>query len=204
MLEVDELAAVRNQQLLFKKLSFQLDAGQLLHIVGANGAGKSTLLQILAGLRLPTAGRVAWQGRDIHRQYWDYSFSNYVGHKLAVKQQLTVLEHLPMYASLRRCVLNTSWHGLLERFSLQQQADQLAKSLSAGQRQRLALTRLAILSASLWLLDEPLTALDNHGRQLVQQLICQHLITGGMVVMTSHQAIHWPEIPIQRLELCRC
>lgn len=203
MLEVEELAAVRNQQLLFKKISLQLDTGQLLHVIGANGAGKSTLLQILSGIRKPSYGQVRWQQQDIHQQH-GLEFSLYLGHRLAVKSCLTVLEHLKMYASMTNAPLNTNWRAILERFMLLPLAGRLAGSLSAGQRQRLALTRLAILQAPLWLLDEPFTAVDGRGREMIEHLISQHLITGGIVVMTSHQSIHLPEVPIKQLELGLC
>jgi len=172
MLEASELEATRGDAVLFSGLGFSLAPGSLLHVTGANGSGKTSLLRALCGLLLPSAGEVRWRGESVRRlreEYW--KCLAYVGHADALKDDLTAEENLAVGGAARRTLRDR-------------------RALSQGQRRRAALARLAVSDAApLWILDEPFAALDTAAVELVRSLAGQHLLAGGMVVITSHQDV---------------
>jgi heme exporter protein A len=189
-LHAENLECVRSDRLLFSGLNFELGRGQLLHIEGANGCGKTSLLRILCGLSPPAAGEVRWRGRPIYRER--HRFLNelaYLGHHLGVKGELTALENLVLASRLYRTRAGADPDQILIRAGLGGHADTPARALSAGQRQRIALARLLLQEAVLWVLDEPFTSLDQDGIAWVRTLLEAHLERGGIVVMTSHQLV---------------
>lgn len=190
-LAVVDLECFRGDNLLFSDLSFRLDPAQYLQIEGANGSGKTSLLRILAALSRPSAGEVHWRGQDIQGQKSLYfSEMAYLGHLLGIKGELTAIENLKISLALGGVSCGEDdLYRALEQTGLQGREDIAARSLSAGQKQRIALARLLVRPAHLWILDEPFTALDTTGVGLVSRLIEQHLARGGMAVLTSHQAI---------------
>ena len=162
-----------------------------MQVEGANGSGKTSLLRILAGLSLSSEGRVLWDGKDIHKQRSFY-FSKvaYLGHTLGVKSDLSPVENLKISLALAGFPFDeTAIYRVLEQTGLAGKEDVPARSLSAGQKQRVALARLLTCPAKLWIMDEPFTALDASGVSLVRDLLETHLRRGGLVVLTSHQAV---------------
>jgi heme exporter protein A len=190
-LAVVDLECFRGDNLLFSGLNFRLARGQYLQIEGANGSGKTSLLRILAALSRPSAGEVQWRGTDILRNRSQYcSEMAYLGHLLGIKSELSALENLKTSLALSGGASDReALYRALEQTGLQGREDIPARSLSAGQRQRIALARLLASPAILWILDEPFTSLDAAGVGLVSRLIERHLARGGMVVLTSHQAV---------------
>lgn len=195
MLEVSHLLCERSQQILFSNLTFKLDSGTLLRVTGPNGSGKSTLLKILAGLLPATAGNISWQNKSILNT--DVSYHSeilYIGHKLGLLSTLTPLENLKwllgLSSSLSSAVSSKpvmhSIRLVLEKLGLQNYFDVPCNRLSSGQQQRVALARLWLQSAKIWILDEPYTALDLNGQNLVKSQISQHIFQGGIVIMTDH------------------
>jgi heme exporter protein A len=203
MLEVSNLECVRGDRRLFKDVSFSLRAGELLQIHGPNGSGKTSLLRMLCGLVLPAEGNISWQGLSIRDLREEYAQAvAYIGHLPAVKDELSALENLSIASELSGVHLSQDQvFAALRRMGLGGRELLPAKVLSQGQRRRVALARLLVSGATLWILDEPLTALDVAAVKLMQSLIEAHLHNGGMVILTTHQDIEIPGFVTQRVDL---
>ena len=200
-LEAHALECIRDDRTLFRGLAFRLDAGQVLLLEGRNGSGKTSLLRILCGIRLPDSGMVSWNGTDIQRLGADYhQHTAYVGHRDGNKLDLTARENLVMARALGRPGA-LSPDAALERVDLYGFEDSLTRTLSAGQQRRLALARLLVTDATLWILDEPFTSLDVHGIRVVEELLEAHTRAGGMLAVTSHHAVNLNGTPVQRINL---
>jgi heme exporter protein A len=205
VLSAHGLECVRNNQVLFSKLSFSVAPGEILHVVGANGSGKSSLLLVLTGMLLPQEGQVQWRQTPIESSS-DYAAQlAYIGHRIGIKPNLTVLENLHLATALNNNQhqpgRQLTWEKALQRFNIAGLQHTLCEKLSAGQRQRVALSRLLMADAMLWILDEPFTAIDQSGVAQLQQLLYEHSARGGLVVLTSHQSLRLEGISIKRLEL---
>ncbi|HVY87570.1 MAG TPA: heme ABC exporter ATP-binding protein CcmA [Hyphomonadaceae bacterium] len=175
----ENLAAARGLRVLFSGLSFSVGKGEALELRGPNGSGKSTLLRILGGLTRPHEGKVVFASdhEDVPRHY--------LGHSDAVKPSETAEEQARFWAKYFGQPVAKA-DAALERVGLTTRADVPGRGLSAGQKRRLALTRLLIDPRPLWLLDEPTAALDVAGRKLVEQLVEEHRATGGAVIAAIH------------------
>lgn len=179
VLSASALCIGRGDRRLLSDLHFALRAGDVLHLRGRNGAGKSSLIEVLVGLRPPQSGELhRAAGEDFH----------WVGHRNALNPDLTLSENLRCW-----CALNgVSPDGIapaLERMGLARLGRRPARTLSAGQKRRAALSRLLIVRRPLWLLDEPLSGLDSEGLALLGQLMNEHIAGEGAMVVTSHQAL---------------
>lgn len=185
MLEAKNLTCIRDERTLFSDLSFTVAPGDLVQIDGANGAGKTSLLRILAGLSRAEEGEVCWQQRSIYRQRERYHASLlYLGHQPGIKAVLTPLENLSFYhADASQAQL---WQAL-EQVELTGYETVPVSQLSAGQQRRVALARLWLSAAPLWILDEPLTAIDKSGVAALTALFTCHAGRGGAVILTTHQ-----------------
>lgn len=191
MLSAHGLSCVRGERRLFAQLNLAVDAGQWLHVRGENGAGKTSLLRLLAGLAHPAEGEVRWCGQPV--QHADSAYRQnllYFGHQAAVKEDLSALENLSFAAAMDGAALAEPLAlAALYRVGLRGREDLPIRVLSAGQKRRVMLARLATRSAKLWVLDEPFTALDTKAVDLLASLITEHLANGGMAVLTSHQTM---------------
>ena len=186
MLDVQNLYFDYPDKRLLQGVQFTVNAGCLMHLRGGNGAGKTTLLKLLAGLLLPTQGNIEYCGYSIHKDLATYQQTIcYVGHKTGVSQLLTVREHYQF--ELCRHDDAVSFDDLIKSNALQGLEDVSCGLLSVGQRRRVGLMRLAMTNALLWLLDEPLVALDKEAIDILMSLLNKHLTRGGLVVLTSHQ-----------------
>ena len=202
-LAVSNLKCVRGERLLFDGLGFRLDSGQLLHLRGANGAGKTSLLRLLCGLSRPEAGQILWNATpiDVQAEVFRQNLF-YLGHHNALQEALTVDDNLAFYAALAGAEPNAADTGsALERMGLRGCQRRLVRHLSQGQKRRVALSRLMLNRASLWVLDEPFVALDQNSITLLAGVIAAHLRGGGMAVLTSHQQVDIPGATAQALEL---
>ena len=204
-LEAHNLACQRGDRVLFSGLSFTLSAGELLQVAGPNGSGKTSLLKILCGISSPVEGEVRWAGENARRQGEAFRENLlYLGHHNAVKEDLTALENLQIAARLAGAPLGEDQAlDALDRIGLVGREFLPAKVLSQGQKRRVALARLLVSRAPLWILDEPLTALDVKAIELIQSRLAEHLAAGGMVVLTTHQPIDVPGVTPRRLEMGR-
>ena len=201
-LSIHHLAFERNNAPLFSDINCLLSNGEMLQIRGANGAGKSTLLRIIAGYIQPQTGMILWECRNIFQQLDNYTQQIcYLGHQNAVKPHLTVYENLQLSAALaNKKISHEKFISVLHTMGIEHARETQAIHLSAGQTRRLALSRLLLTSARLWILDEPTTALDADGHDLLMDLLQQHLSSGGIAIIAAHhplEAIH----PIKMLHL---
>ncbi len=188
-LTLDNIAFLRNNQILFHSVSFGLKPSEMLQITGANGSGKSTLLRIIAGYLLPEQGDILWQGKSIFQQMDDYQQEiHYLGHQNALRPQLTVFENLEVIGALQANKAEKARVlTILQRLELEHTVDRQAHSLSAGQKRRLAFARLLLNPRKIWILDEPTTALDAPGQILLTALLDEHKKTNGIVIVATHQ-----------------
>jgi heme exporter protein A len=204
MLEAVNLECVRGQRRLFHGLSFDLPAGGMLWVLGPNGSGKTSLLRLLCGLLRPEAGRVLWKAEDVRaaREVFHAALL-YLGHDPAVKDDLSGQENLRYgLAQAGIGAAPREADAALREFGLAGRQSLPARALSQGQRRRVALARLALGAArSLWILDEPFTALDAQAAELVRLHMMRHLTRRGSVVFTSHQEIDFGDVRVKRLEL---
>ncbi len=194
MLSAHGLACTRGERPLFAQVGFEVVPGEWVHVRGANGAGKTSLLRLLAGLAAPEAGEVRWDGEPIGAAGASYRANlHYLGHHAAVKEDLTPLENLVLAARLDGAELSEdNAVPVLHQFGLRGREEVPVRHLSAGQKRRVALARLATRKAKLWVLDEPFTSLDTRAVDMVAELVAAHLVQGGMAVLTSHQPLPLP------------
>ena len=191
MLAVNNLSCVRGERALFSDVSFTVQPGQLLHVHGANGSGKTSLLRMLCGLSAPAEGEILWQSRSLHALGEEYFAAiSYLGHQNATKDELSALENLRISASIAGVkVSEAQAYADLQTIGLRGKEDLQIRLLSQGQRRRVALARLPLSKRPLWILDEPLAALDTAGVALVEKMIDAHLSQGGLAVVTTHQPL---------------
>ncbi|MDE0798624.1 MAG: cytochrome c biogenesis heme-transporting ATPase CcmA [Nitrosomonadaceae bacterium] len=203
MLKVSDLECVRGERSLFKDVNFSLEAGELLQVNGPNGSGKTSLLRMLCGLATPAHGEIFWLGdniRSLDEGY--YNSITYLGHLNGVKDNLNAIENLRISSALAGNGIDESEAYIaLQKMGLVGRETLPVKVLSQGQRRRVTLARLLVSSTVLWILDEPLVALDTSAVLLVKSILEQHLKKGGMVVMTTHQDINIAAIVTKRLQL---
>ena len=192
----------RGERTLMRDLSLSVGAGAGLHVGGRNGAGKTTLLRALAGLRTPAGGEVCWNGQPITADREVYAAALcFLPHLDGLAPDLSPREHLRLALAGRVAVDAGAIAAALARVDLHTAADRPARTLSAGQRRRAGLAWLLLARAPLWLLDEPLTALDGAGCALVGELIAQHLRDGGLAVVSTHQPLPGLHGALATLEL---
>lgn len=203
MLEAKKLAARRGFAKLFTGLSFRIGPGEALVVTGANGTGKTTLLRILAGLSTPEAGEILWNGKPTPP--FDRALRAvlaFAGHLPALKDELTAEENLASMVALEGEAAPRDAIGeALDNVSLLRQRALPARVLSQGQRRRIGLARLSLLARPLWVLDEPVTALDAAGAALLTRIVGGHLAKGGLVVAATHTPLGLAEARLRPLAL---
>ena len=196
MLSVEDVAVFRGERLVFRDLSLSVAKGGAVVLAGANGSGKSTLLRLLAGLVRPEAGRMLWDGADALADTVAHGRRvAYLGHLDAVKPGLTVTDNLRFAAAVSGRPIKPA----LEAVRLEALADLPARMLSAGQKRRLALSRLTLSTAAVWLLDEPTLGLDTAAVERFGGLLAEHRGGGGLVVAATHVPLPLPDAAVLRL-----
>ena len=202
MLEARSLSCVRGTRLLFEHINLRVAPGEVFQVCGANGAGKTSLLRLLCGLTLPERGEILWGGLPISADLARYHGQlAYVGHTPGLKFDLTARENLEVTLAMQPARDQADLDQVLERVGLSSSAHIICRHLSAGQRRRVAIARLHLTSASLWILDEPLSAIDAEGVSDIESILIAHLEAGGMVIFTSHQAIELARYSIDTVNL---
>jgi heme exporter protein A len=198
LLEARQLSCIRGDRPLFTNLSLQVASGEALHIRGENGVGKTSLLRLLVGLSKPESGEVLWDRKSISRVSQDFHQDLlFMGHRDALKEELSALENLQMYASLDGISLTLeNALSALKRFGLRGRENLPVHCLSAGQKRRVLMARMLTRQAILWVLDEPFNALDVNAIVDLESLMSEHLSNGGLLVLTSHQAVNLANIKV--------
>jgi len=202
LLSARGLALRRGQDWLFRDLDLSIGPGQLLWLRGPNGSGKTSLLRLLVGLSEPDDGEILRSGTT-HKHGPGAADVVYIGHIAALKDGLSAWEALQFMACLHgRDGSPGRITAALQRLGVGHRARRSVRTLSQGQRRRVALARLALeQTAALWVLDEPFDALDAQGIDTVVQLIREHLARQGAVVLTSHLPFDLPGVAVQTLDL---
>ena len=188
LIEINDLSCQRGSFDLFKAISFRLQASNSILISGPNGIGKTTLLESITGLRAFSGGEFKYKGLDIQKNkdcWFDESF--FIGHRTGHKKELNCLENLCSYLAIQGLTVSESQAEVaLEKVGLAGYEYQLAGSLSAGQKKRLALARLTLIKQKIWILDEPFVNLDFAGCDWLLKTLSKHLKNDGCLMITAH------------------
>ena len=203
MLNADNVSCLRGERRLITALSFTVQRGRLLAVTGENGSGKTSLLRMLCGLLPAEEGRILWQGEDVRACRERYLASLiYIGHLNSLKDDLSPVENVTISARLAgEEISEGKTCEALESIGLARAIHRLpTRVLSQGQKRRVSLARLWLSHRSLWILDEPFTALDASATDLLMQQLRSHLNNGGIVIAATHQEI---EVGVDRLDQLR-
>ena len=203
MLSCVDLACMRGDRLLFKKLNFELNDGELMHVKGVNGSGKTSLLRIVSGLMLAEDGEIHWNGERIRKLREEYQRDLlYIGHLPGIKGDLTALENLRVNMALsgNEITEDEAWNALGE-IGLKGREDLPTRVLSQGQQRRVALARMLVSKAKFWVLDEPFTALDVKAVDMLQHVLMNHVKNQGMIMLTTHQDFTVLDVNVKMLDM---
>lgn len=196
-LELKEIACSKGGRPLFSHVNLSLQSGQWLYLKGPNGSGKTSLLRLIAGLTQADEGKIFFNQQDIHRNATEFQQQRlYFGHQNGLQESSTVLENLHYLAALNRQTLSPSAiNQVLSELGLRSTAQKLVRYLSQGQKRRVAMARLWLSPAKLWVLDEPFVALDARSIDQLLHKMQEHLAQGGCMILTSHQEVnlHQPQ-----------
>jgi heme exporter protein A len=202
-LEFTDLEVQRADRVLFSGLSGGVSEQEILFVEGENGSGKSTLLRCLSSLYTPDAGEITWQGEAIRRLGEEYRQQLlYLGHLNGIKANLTALENLKFL-----CAIDGEFHSTealedaLGKLGLAGYEDVPSQAMSQGQKRRVALARLLLSRAKIWILDEPFVALDAAAVSLLQEIISRHLESGGICILTTHQETPLTNASVRKIRL---
>lgn len=202
VLQFNQFTCVRDDRRLFEPVSFEVSPGDVWQVAGPNGAGKTTLLRAMSGLFDGYEGEFLWGHSPIKAAHYERSESlMYLGHHPGVKSALTAAENLQWFLGMR--AVKSDIGQALASVGLAGYENTLCYQMSAGQQRRVALARMYLEPAPVWVLDEPFTAIDKQGVERIEAQINCHTAQGGSVVMTSHQPISCPGLKVLSLRAPR-
>ncbi len=199
-LNCSELTLFRGERCLFRDLEFALNPGELLLLEGENGSGKTSLLRAIAGLIELESGIILWNDEAVNKERQDfYNSMVWLSHKTGFKADLTLVDNLKFESKLR-LRSTRDFDEVLDKLGLSRLKRLPMRFLSAGQQRRVALARMLLAAAPLWMMDEPASNLDAQGRKLVTSLLSEHLAGGGMAIVAAHQDVV-ADVPTHRIRL---
>lgn len=198
--EAKNLDCSRNDRPLFAALNLSVEPGQVLLLEGENGSGKTSLLRILCGYRQPDQGQLLWNGKAVTENADYFQYISFVGHKNGIKDELTAEENLKMMSTMMSSSA-VKIKDVLKQIGLFKYSDVMTKQLSAGQKRKLALARLLMITRPFWMLDEPFTSLDKSSVRYFEGVIKQHIQRGGMLILTSHHEVDLDGLTVNRFDL---
>jgi heme exporter protein A len=201
-LEFRQFTCLRDGHPLFNPLDFSLQGGEVVQIAGPNGAGKTTFLRSLCGLFDEWTGEMLWEGNPLRVP--DFSLCSqllYLGHQPGIKKSLTAGENLRWFFGVQGLPFPGLVSAALTQVGLDGYEDTFCYQMSAGQLRRVALARLYITRARIWILDEPFTAIDRFGVQNLETLLQRHVSNGGLVILTTHQPLAIPGVRLVELQV---
>ena len=202
ILRAENLHLWRSERHVLKGIGLTVRGGELLQLTGANGAGKTTLLRALCGLNHLEEGRVFWNDRDVREDRAGFHAALvYLGHEPPLKPDLSGVENLRFWTGMRRRLTRAGIDAALLSAGAADFSTRPVRTLSAGQRRRVALAGLLLAAVPLWLLDEPTTNLDSDGRQLVATLVDAHLRAGGLAIAAVHHGLGVDPARLRELNL---
>jgi heme exporter protein A len=183
---INNLSCLKGYNQLFSNLSFQVNTGDILRITGTNGSGKTSLLKILAGISSHEQGEVSFNNHQVNTDDYQHNVF-YLGHQASLSSELSSIENLEYLSILNKTAKQQELFQALADIGLKGYEYEYCGNLSAGQKRRVILAGLFVSKAKIWLLDEPFTALDPTGVEIVENKITQHCNNGGMCLFTTHQ-----------------
>ena len=200
LLELRDVVCERDDQALFAPVSLRLRAGDVVQLEGPNGIGKTSLLRCLVGLSSRSRGELSWRGRPLAQARAEFAADTlFLGHAAGLKAALSARENLRWWAGVRGFDAPAADRALA-KVGLAGYEDSPCYQLSAGQQRRVALARLFLRPAALWILDEPFTAIDRHGAAELEGWLAAQADGGGAVLLTTHQPLNLPR-PVTKLAL---
>lgn len=184
MITLQSLGLEIDHKILFRDISMTFLPSSIVMLRGQNGAGKTSLLRIIAGLQQPSYGKILFSKKQYSFEQLAKPYCTYIGHNLALKNELSVLDNIKYWASLSKMM--TLINIAIKYFQLEDILDVRSADLSAGMKKKVTMSRLILCPSKLWLLDEIDTNLDTANKELLTRLILSHANNGGCSFIASH------------------
>ena len=191
LLESKNLSLMRNDHYIIRDLSIEIFPKTVVNIFGNNGSGKTSLLKVLAGITEKTNGEILKNNVDVI----------YVGHKYGLKSNLTIHENLALDNLQNKVIASEEIDNIIKKYQMIYYRDTLVKNLSHGQQKRVCLMRTMIINSNLWLLDEPYSALDSKGVEILNNTIKEAVSNNVAVLMTNHKKIEIEKLNVKNFKL---
>jgi len=202
MLTILNLNYESYSQKILNNISLTVLPGSIYLLKGPNASGKTSLLKLLAGILKPSSGSILWKNKEMECNHYNQNIIAYLGHKLSIDQNLTVIENLEFWANLKNTELLLQ--PAITYFKLEKHIDTKCEELSAGWQKRVALARMIVSNCELWLLDEPENNLDNESIELLLKLLQVKISAGGMTIIASHNQEYYNKLPVISLLDFKC